>query len=163
MGIEIEEFQPLESPRAEIGVENVKVGDSRFTDNYDRPQIAFFCTFKALKGCGARDGETFKQFLNIAYGENEDDLKLRPNTLAGQVIFAALRGEIDPDDGADELAERLKGKRFVGQIGTNKSGEYSRVKHDTVSPAPEPRRGPEPEPEPPEDDPDDDMFNDIPF
>jgi len=36
----------------------------------------------------------------------------------------------------EELAEKLVGKTFAAQIGTSKDGQYSRVVHDTIAPAP---------------------------
>lgn len=169
MAIEIEEHQPLQSPRALLQPRHIELQESRFRDSQERPQVGFFTTFRVLKGAGARDGEEFKQYINIAYSKDWDNLKLRPNTLAGQIVLAALKNELNEDDGAEELAERLIGKLFVAAIGTNKSGEYSRVVHDTVSPAPEPKKAPEPrklhQEQKPEQKRDSDLddWDDIPF
>jgi hypothetical protein len=77
-----------------------------------------------------RNGETFSEWFSfLATGE------IGPKTKTGQMLTAAL-GDSAKAETLEELAEKLVGKMFAAQIGTSKDGQYSRVVHDTIAPAP---------------------------
>jgi hypothetical protein len=51
-------------------------------------------------------------------------------------MLTAALGEDVRAETLEELAGKVVGKTFAAQIGTSKDGEYSRVVHDTIAPAP---------------------------
>jgi hypothetical protein len=51
-------------------------------------------------------------------------------------MLTATLGDNAKAETLEELAEKLVGKMFAAQIGTSKDGQYSRVVHDTITPAP---------------------------
>jgi hypothetical protein len=61
--------------------------------------------------------------------------EIGPKTKTGQMLMATL-GDSAKAETLEELAEKLVGKMFAAQIGTSKDGQYSRVVHDTIAPAP---------------------------
>lgn len=152
MTVGVVDPNPLTAGRALIKVEQNELEDCPYRADDGSEQMQFRSVLMVLRGAGERDGETFVQYWTFpATG------KIKPGTKTGQFVTAALRGHGTADT-LEELAEALVGKAFAAEIGTSKDGKYSRVVHDTIGPAPEPRR----EPEPPKDDPEDD-FNDIPW
>lgn len=144
---------PLTAMRALIRTESIKLEDSPFDADDGSKQSQFKTELKVLKGAEQRNGETFQEFFTFPSSG-----QIKPGTKTGQYVAASLRGDAQADT-LEELVERLQGTMFVAQIGLSKNGEYSRVKHDTIGPAPEPRRKP---PEPPEDGPESDL-DDLPF
>ncbi len=123
---------PLTAMRALIKVVHAGLEVSPFETDQGEKQMQFRAELKALKGAGERNGEVFREFFTFPSSG-----KIKPTTKTGQFLTAALRGEAEADT-LEELVEALPGKTFVAQITTSKNGEYSRVKHDTISPAPEP-------------------------
>ena len=51
-------------------------------------------------------------------------------------MLSAALGDNARAETLEQLAEKLVGKTFAAQIGTSKDGQYSRVVHDTIGPAP---------------------------
>jgi len=143
--------EPITAMRAVLQIEEAKVVDSKFTDQKGREQKQFATELKVLSGAGERDGEVFSEWFSFpAHGE------IGSNTKAGQMLIAAL-GENAQAETLAELASKLVGKTFAAQIGTSKDGQYSRVIHDTISPAPAGNTDEDDEDEPEQD------FDDIPL
>jgi hypothetical protein len=130
MGVGVTQTDPITAMRAVIKIERAEVVESKFTDQKGREQKQFSTDLKVLSGAGERDGETFAEWFSfLASGE------ISPKTKTGQLLTATL-GENARAETLDELAAMLEGKTFAAQIGTSKDGEYSRVVHDTIAPAP---------------------------
>jgi len=130
MGVGVTRSEPITAMRAVLKVEAAEVVDSKFTDQKGREQKQFATELKVLSGAGERDGETFSEWFSfLATGE------IGPKTKTGQMLSATL-GENARAETLEELASKLVGKTFAAQIGTSKDGEYSRVVHDTIGPAP---------------------------
>ena len=130
MGVGVMKRQPVTAMRAVLKIEEAEVVDSQFNDSKERAQKQFACTLRVVSGAGERDGETFSEWFSfLATGE------IGPKTKTGQVLTATL-GEDASAETLDELAARLIGKTFAARIGTSKGGQYSRVVHDTIGPAP---------------------------
>jgi hypothetical protein len=130
MGVGVKQSKPITAMRAVLKIEDAKVVDSQFTDQKGREQKQFATTLKVLSGAGERDGEAFAEwFTFLASGE------IGPKTKTGQMLTAAL-GEDARAETLGELASKLVGKAFAAQIGTSRDGEYPRVVHDTIAPAP---------------------------
>jgi hypothetical protein len=130
MGVGVTRSEPITAMRAVLKVEAAEVVDSKFTDQKGREQKQFATELKVLSGAGERNGETFSEWFSfLASGE------IGPKTKTGQMLTAAL-GENAQAETLDELARKLIGKTFAAQIGTSKDGQYSRVVHDTIAPAP---------------------------
>ena len=130
VGVGVMQTEPITAMRAVLKVEAAEVVDSKFTDQKGREQKQFATELKVLSGGGERNGEIFSEWFSfLASGE------IGPKTKTGQILTAAL-GENSRADTLDELANKLVGKTFAAQIGTSKDGEYSRVVHDTIGPAP---------------------------
>src|SRR5215218_5371876 len=130
VGVGVTQSEPITAMRAVLKVEAAEVVDSKFTDQKGREQKQFATELKVLSGAGERDGETFSEWFSfLATGE------IGPKTKTGQMLSAAL-GDSAKAETLEELASRLIGKSFVAQIGTSKDGQYSRVVHDTIGPAP---------------------------
>jgi hypothetical protein len=130
VGVGVTQTEPITAMRAVIKVEAAEVVDSKFTDQKGREQKQFATELKVLSGAGERDGETFSEWFSfLASGE------IGPKTKTGQMLTAAL-GDNAQAETLDELANKLIGKRFAAQISTSKDGQYSRVVHDTIAPAP---------------------------
>lgn len=153
MGVGVMQIEPITAMRAVLKIEEAEVVDSKFADQKGRDQKQFATELKVLAGAKERDGETFSEWFSfLATGE------IGPKTKTGQVLSAAL-GDNAQAETLEELAEKLVGKTFSAQVGTSKDGQYSRVVHDTIAPAPV--RGVE---ENGKDEPDEDPeWNDIPF
>src|ERR671910_2753422 len=130
MGVGVTQSEPITAMRAVIKVEAAEVVDSKFRDRKERAQKQFATDLKVISGAGERDGETFTEWFSfLASGE------IGPKTKTGQMLTAAL-GEDAQAETLEELASKLVGKTFAAQIGTSKDGQYSRVVHDTIAPAP---------------------------
>jgi hypothetical protein len=130
VGVGVTQSEPITAMRAVLKVEAAEVVDSKFTDQKGREQKQFATELKVLSGAGERNGETFSEWFSfLASGE------IGPKTKTGQMLTAAL-GENAQAETLDELARKLIGKTFAAQIGTSKDGQYSRVVHDTIAPAP---------------------------
>ncbi len=130
MGVGVTPPDPITALRAVIEIQDAEVVDSKYTDSKGRAQKQFACTLKPLSGAGERNGETFSEWFSFpASGE------IGPKTRTGQMLTATL-GEDAQAETLEELATKLGGKRFAAQIGTSKDGQYSRIVHDTIGPAP---------------------------
>jgi len=130
MGVGVTQVEPITAMRAVLKIEAAKVVASKFTDQKGREQKQFATELSILSGAGVRDGETFSEWFSfLATGE------IGPKTKTGQMLTAAL-GDSAKAETLEELAEKLVGKMFAAQIGTSKDGQYSRVVHDTIAPAP---------------------------
>ncbi len=158
MGVGVKSAEPITATRAVIEIEDAEVVDSQYKDRHERKQKQFACTLKVLSGAGERDGETFNEWFSfLATGE------IGKKTKTGQVLTAAL-GEGVETETLEELAQKLVGKTFAGQIGTSKDGQYSRIVHDTIGPAPSSGRSQEEQSgEAASDDLDEEDFDDIPW
>jgi hypothetical protein len=130
MGVGVTQVEPITAMRAVLKIEAAEVAASKFTDQKGREQMQFATELNVLSGAGERDGETFAEWFSfLATGE------IGPKTKTGQVLTAALGANAKAET-LEELAEKLVGKTFAAQIGTSKDGQYSRVVHDTIVPAP---------------------------
>src|SRR5215211_557124 len=130
VGVGVTNIEPITAMRVVLKVEAAEVVDSKFTDQKGREQKQFATALKVLSGAGERDGETFSEWFSfLATGE------IGPKTKTGQMLSATL-GENARAETLEELASKLVGKTFAAQIGTSKDGQYSRVVHDTIGPAP---------------------------
>jgi hypothetical protein len=130
MGVGVTQVEPITAMRAVLKIEAAKVVDSKFTDQKGRELKQFATELSVLSGAGERDGETFSEWFSfLATGE------IGPKTKTGQMLMAAL-GDSAKAETLEELAEKLVGKTFAAQIGTSKDGQYPRVVHDTIAPAP---------------------------
>ena len=130
MGVGVTQIEPITAMRAVLKIEAAEVVTSKFTDQKGREQKQFATELNVVSGAGERDGETFSHWFSfLATGE------IGPKTKTGQMLTAAL-GDSAKAETLEELAEKLVGKMFAAQIGTSKDGQYSRVVHDTIVPAP---------------------------
>jgi hypothetical protein len=130
MGVGVTQSEPITAMRAVLQIEDAEVVDSKFTDQKGRKQKQFATTIKVLSGAGERNGETFSEWFSFpASGD------IGAKTKAGQMLTAAL-GEDARAETLDKLAAKLVGTTFAAQIGTSKDGQYPRIIHDTISPAP---------------------------
>jgi hypothetical protein len=142
---------PITARRAICRIEHAEVVDSQFTDDKGREQKQFATELKVISGAEERDGETFSEWFSFpASGE------IGRKTKTGQILSAAL-GDNARAQTLEELASKLIGKTFAAQIGTSKDGQYSRVMHDTISPAPAGVTDEDDREDPEED------FDDLPF
>jgi hypothetical protein len=130
MGVGVTQVEPIAAMRAVLKIEAAEVVASKFTDQKGREQKQFATELTVLSGAGERDGETFSEWFSfLATGE------IGPKTKTGQMLSAAL-GDNARAETLEQLAEKLVGKTFAAQIGTSKDGQYSRVVHDSIAPAP---------------------------
>jgi hypothetical protein len=130
MGVGVTQVEPITAMKAVLKIESAEVVDSKFTDQKGRQQKQFATELNVVSGAGERDGETFSEWFSfLATGE------IGPKTKTGQMLSAAL-GDNARAETLEQLAEKLVGKTFAAQIGTSKDGQYSRVVHDTIGPAP---------------------------
>src|ERR687897_3033221 len=130
MGVGVTQVEPITAMRAVLKIEAAEVVASKFTDQKGREQKQFATELSVVSGAGERNGETFSEWFSfLATGE------IGPKTKTGQMLTATL-GDSAKAETLEELAEKLVGKTFVAQIGTSKDGQYSRVVHDTITPAP---------------------------
>lgn len=130
MGVGVTNTEPIAAMRAVIEIESASVVDSAYRDAKNREQKQFACTLRVLSGAGQRDGETFSEWLSFPA-----DGAISPMSKTGQVVSAAL-GDGAKAETLEEFAAKLIGKRFAAQIGASRNGRYSRIVHDTISPAP---------------------------
>ncbi len=137
--------KPFESLRAVLVIEDAEEDSGQFG-----PQIKI--AFKVVSDGqdGENDGFVFTDWLSL----DENTGNVKPRSKAWQVIEAVL-GEVP----AGLEVEDLIGGRFAAQVGLNGKKTHSKVKHDTISPAPR-KKAPKAEPEPEVDESD---FDDIPF
>jgi hypothetical protein len=130
MGVGVTQVEPITAMRAVLKIESAKVVDSKYADQKGREQKQFATELRVLSGTEERNGETFSEWFSfLATGE------IGPKTKTGQMLSAAL-GDNAWAETLEQLAEKLVGKTFAAQIGTSKDGQYSRVVHDTIGPAP---------------------------
>ena len=137
--------KPFESLRAVLVIEDAQEDSGQFG-----PQIKVALKVVSDGLDGTHDGAIFTDWLSL--DENSGDVK--PRSKAWQVIEAVL-GEVP----AGLEVEDLIGGRFAAQVGLNGKQTHSKVKHDTINPAPR-KKAAKAEPEPEVDESD---FDDIPF
>jgi hypothetical protein len=137
--------KPFESLRTVLKIEDAKEDSGQFG-----PQIKLTLEVVADGMDGNHDGVVFTDWLSL----DENTGNVKPRSKAWQVIEAVL-GEVP----AGLEAEDLIGGRFAAQVGLNGKKTHSKVKHDTISPAPlKKARVVDPEPEV-----DESEFDDLPF
>ena len=136
--------KPFESLRAILLIEDAEEDSGQFG-----PQIKVALKVVSDGMDGEHEGVVFTDWLSL----DENTGNVKPRSKAWQVIEAVL-GEVP----AGLEVEDLVGGRFAAQVGLNGKKSHSKVKHDTISPAPRKKAVREPEPEVDEDD-----FDDIPF
>lgn len=130
MAVGVMRPDPITSERAVIRIESADVADCKFKDRYERAQKQFACEMKVLSGAEERDGETFLEWLSfVATGD------IGAGSKCGQVLHAAL-GDHATAQTLEELAEKLVGTIFIAKIGTSQDGQYPRIQHNTILPAP---------------------------
>jgi hypothetical protein len=132
--------KPFESLRTVLKIEDAKEDSGQFG-----PQIKLTLEVVADGMDGNHDGVVFTDWLSL----DENTGNVKPRSKAWQVIEAVL-GEVP----AGLEAEDLIGGRFAAQVGLNGKKTHSKVKHDTISPAPRRETAPEI---------DESEFDDIPF
>jgi hypothetical protein len=130
VGVGVTQTEPITAMRAVLKIEDAEVVDSKFRDRKEREQRQFATELKVLSGAGERNGEIFSEWFSFPATGN-----IGPKTKTGQMLTAAL-GEGAQAETLELLASKLVGKTFAAQIGTSKDGQYSRVVHDTIAPAP---------------------------
>jgi len=136
--------RPFESLRAVLVIEDAEEDSGQFG-----PQIKVALKVVSDGMDGEHDGVVFTDWLSL----DENTGNVKPRSKAWQVIEAVL-GEVP----AGLETEDLIGGRFAAQVGLNGKKTHSKVKHDTVSPAPRRKAARETAPEI-----DESEFDDIPF
>jgi hypothetical protein len=137
--------KPFESLRAVLLIEDAQEDSGQFG-----PQIKVAIRVVSDGMDGEHDGAVFTDWLSL----DENTGNVKPRSKAWQVIEAVL-GEVP----AGLEVEDLIGGRFAAQVGLNGKKTHSKVKHDTISPAPlKKARAADPEPEV-----DESEFDDLPF
>ncbi len=123
--------EPITAMRGTLKIEAAELTESAYRDQREREQVQIACTLKVVSGAGERDGETFNEWFSFPKHEEPSG-----GSKTGQLLAAALGGDAYGDTPAKEMVPWLVGKTFAAQVGTNKSGKYSRVVHDTITMAP---------------------------
>jgi len=137
--------KPFESLRAVLVIEDAEEDSGQFG-----PQIKVSLRVASDGMDGEYDGAIFTDWLSL----DEATGNVKPRSKAWQVLEAVL-GEVPTGLEAEDLI----GGSFAAQVGLNGKKTHSKVKHDTISPAPRKKaRAADPEPEVDESD-----FDDIPF
>lgn len=137
--------KPFESLRAILVIEDAEEDSGQFG-----PQIKVSLRVASDGMDGEHDGVVFTDWLSL----DENTGNVKPRSKAWQVIEAVL-GEVP----AGLEVEDLIGGRFAAQVGLNGKKTHSKVKHDTISPAPR-KKAQAAEPEPGADE---SEFEDLPF
>jgi hypothetical protein len=114
--------KPFESLRAILVIEDAEEDSGQFG-----PQIKVSLRVASDGMDGEHDGVVFTDWLSL----DENTGNVKPRSKAWQVIEAVL-GEVP----AGLEAEDLIGGSFAAQVGLNGKKTHSKVKHDTISPAP---------------------------
>jgi hypothetical protein len=126
--------KPFESLRAVLMIEDAEEDSGQFG-----PQIKLALKVDSDGMDGEHDGAVFTDWLSL----DENTGNVKPRSKAWQVIEAVL-GEVP----AGLEVEDLIGGRFAAQVGLNGKKTHSKVKHDTISPAPRKKsQAADPEPE----------------
>jgi hypothetical protein len=137
--------KPFESLRAVLVIEDAEEDSGQFG-----PQIKLTLKVDSDGQDGAHDGAVFTDWLSL----DENTGNVKPRSKAWQVIEAVL-GEVPTGLEAEDLI----GGSFAAQVGLNGKKTHSKVKHDTISPAPR-KKAAEVESEK---DVDESEFDDLPF
>jgi hypothetical protein len=138
--------KPFESLRAVLVIEDAEEDSGQFG-----PQIKVAIKVVSDGMDGEHDGAVFTDWLSL----DENTGNVKPRSKAWQVIEAVL-GEVP----AGLEAEDLIGGSFAAQVGLNGKKTHSKVKHDTISPAPRKKVQAAADPEP---EVDESEFDDLPF
>jgi hypothetical protein len=108
--------------RAVLAIEDAQEDSGQFG-----PQIKVAIKVVSDGLDGTHDGAVFSDWLSL----DESTGNVKPRSKAWQVIEAVL-GEVP----AGLEVEDLVGGRFAAQVGLNGKKSHSKIKHDTISPAP---------------------------
>lgn len=130
MGVGVTQLEPLTAMRAVLRIEEARVVDSKYADQKGREQKQFATSLKVLSGAEERNGEVFSEWFAFP-----EDGAISAKSKAGQLLTAALAGDATAET-LENLAAKLIGRTFVAQIGVSRDGQYPRVVHDTIGPAP---------------------------
>jgi hypothetical protein len=130
--------KPFESLRAVLEIQDAEEDSGQFG-----PQIKLALKVNSDGMDGEHDGAIFTDWLSL----DENTGNVKPRSKAWQVIEAVL-GEVP----AGLEAEDLIGGSFAAQVGLNGKKTHSKVKHDTISPAPRKKVQAAADPEPEVDD-----------
>jgi hypothetical protein len=114
--------KPFESLRAVLVIEDAEEDSGQFG-----PQIKVSLRVASDGMDGEHDGVVFTDWLSL----DEHTGNVKPRSKAWQVIEAVLS---EVPTGLE--AEDLVGGSFAAQVGLNGKKTHSKVKHDTISPAP---------------------------
>jgi hypothetical protein len=137
--------KPFESLRAVLKIQDAEEDSGQFG-----PQIKLALKVDSDGMDGEHDGAVFTDWLSL----DENTGNVKPRSKAWQVIEAVL-GEVPTGLEVEDLI----GGRFAAQVGLNGKKTHSKVKHDTISPAPRKKaRAADPESEV-----DESEFDDLPF
>jgi hypothetical protein len=114
--------KPFESLRAVLKIQDAEEDSGQFG-----PQIKLTLEVVSDGQDGEHNGIVFTDWLSL----DEHSGNIKPRSKAWQVVEAVL------GDVARNLeAEDLIGGSFAAQVGLNGKKTHSKVKHDTISPAP---------------------------
>ena len=119
--------KPFESLRAVLVIEDAEEDSGPFG-----PQIKVSLRVASDGKDGEYDGAIFTDWLSL----DETTGNVKPRSKAWQVIEAVL-GEVPTGLEAEDLV----GGSFAAQVGLNGKKTHSKVKHDTISPAPRKKAG----------------------
>jgi hypothetical protein len=136
--------KPFESLRAVLKIQDAEEDSEQFG-----PQIKLTLEVVSDGQDGEHNGIVFTDWLSL----DEHSGNIKPRSKAWQVVEAVL-GDVPRNLEAEDLI----GGSFAAQVGLNGKKTHSKVKHDTISPAPRRKAARETAPEI-----DESEFDDIPF
>jgi len=114
--------KPFESLRAVLKIQDAEVDSGQFG-----PQIKLTLEVVSDGQDGQHIGIVFTDWLSL----DEHSGNIKPRSKAWQVVEAVL-GDVPRNLEAEDLI----GGSFAAQVGLNGKKTHSKVKHDTISPAP---------------------------
>jgi len=114
--------KPFESLRAVLVIEDAEEDSGQFG-----PQIKLTLEVVSDGQDGQHIGIVFTDWLSL----DEHSGNIKPRSKAWQVVEAVL-GDVPRNLEAEDLI----GGSFAAQVGLNGKKTHSKVKHDTISPAP---------------------------
>jgi hypothetical protein len=114
--------KPFESLRAVLKIQDAEEDSGQFG-----PQIKLTLEVVSDGQDGEHNGIVFTDWLSL----DEHSGNIKPRSKAWQVVEAVL-GDVPRNLEAEDLI----GGSFAAQVGLNGKKTHSKVKHDTISPAP---------------------------
>jgi hypothetical protein len=114
--------KPFESLRAVLKIQDAEEDSEQFG-----PQIKLTLEVVSDGQDGEHNGIVFTDWLSL----DEHSGNIKPRSKAWQVVEAVL-GDVPRNLEAEDLI----GGSFAAQVGLNGKKTHSKVKHDTISPAP---------------------------